>query len=69
MNQKPRDDNHQQVDLPINREAVRTITSRGRTRESVRRGGCKVGVERRDENRGRGVDGEGDGGGSDDVTN
>lgn len=69
MNQKPRDDNRQQVDRPIHRAAVRTMTSRGRTHESVGEGGCMVGVVWRSENRGRGVDGEGNGGGSDDVAN
>ena len=33
------------------------------------RSGCKVGVEQRGENRGRGIDGQGDGGGSENVTN
>jgi hypothetical protein len=69
MDQKPKDDGPCQVDLPVHREAVRTITSRGRTHKGVGRDGCIVGVKRRSENRGRGVDGVGDGGGSDDVTN
>lgn len=67
MNQKPRDDDHQQVDHPIHREAVRIIINRGCTHESVGKGECVVRVKRRGEDRGRGVDGEGDGGGGDNV--
>jgi len=69
MDQKPKDDNLQQDDCPIYRKTVRTVTSRGRTHESVGRSGCIVGVKWRGENRRRWVDGQGDGGGSDDVTN
>ena len=69
MDQKSREDDHQQVDLPIHRKVVRTVISRGRTDESMGKGGCMVRVKRGGKDRGRGVDGEGDGGGSGDVTN
>jgi len=69
MDQKTRDDNHQEADRPIYRAAVRTMTNRCRTHESVGRSGCIVGVKREGENRGRGADGQGDRGGRDDVAN
>ena len=68
MDQKSRDDDRQ-VDHPVHREAVHTVTSRCCTRKSVRRNGCIFGVERKGENRRRGIDGQGDGGGSGDETN
>lgn len=69
MEQKCNKNNRHQVDLPVYRKSVRPISSRCPTRESVGRSGCKVGVEWRGKNRGRGIDGQGDDGGSENVTN
>ena len=69
LEQKYNKNSRHQVGLPVYREVVRPMTSRCRTCESVGRSRCKAGVERRGENRGRGIDGQGDGGGSENVTN
>jgi len=68
MDQKSRD-HDRQVDHPAHREAIYAVTSRCRTHKSVGRNGCVFGVERRGEDGRRGVDGQGDGGGSDNETN
>lgn len=69
MDQKSRNDDRRQVDRPVHREVVRAITSRCRTHESIGRGGYIFGVEWRGENRWRGVNGQWDGGGSNNETN
>ena len=71
MYEEQRDHNHRKIDHPVYRGFVLaiTITCRGRAFESVMRGGCESGVKWRSKNRGRWVDGEGDRGGSEYVTN
>jgi len=69
LDQKCNENNRRHVGLPVYRTISRPVTSRCCTHESVRRGGCKVEVERGGENWGRGIDGQGDGGGSKNVRN
>ena len=69
LDQKCNKSDRHQIGLPVCRKAVCAITSRCRARESVGRSGCNVGVERRGKNRGRGINGQWDGGGNEDVTN
>lgn len=61
-------DNRHQVGLPVCRNGVGVMANRCRACECVRRSGCEVGVERRSENRRRGINGQGDEGGSENVT-
>ena len=71
MYQEQRDHNHRKIDHPVYRGFVLaiTITCRSRTLESVMGSGCELGVKWKSENRGRRIDGEGDRGGSENVTN
>ena len=68
VDQEHNKNNGHKVGLPVYRKAVRTVGSRCRTGESVGKSRCIVWVERRGKNRGRGIDGQGDGGGSNNVT-
>ena len=69
LDQKCNKNSRRHVGLPVYRRTSRPVTSRCCTHESVRRGGCKIEVERGGENRGRGIYGQGDGGGSENVRN
>lgn len=62
-------DDHQNIRGPVYREAVHVTTSRCCAYGSVGREGQAAGVEGGSKHRGRRIDGEGDRGGSNDVTN